>query len=66
MWEYYTVHCFGLQSASFFFQHLTLLAKPSTIFMFVINIEKGPKETDELLVPPGKAYTPLTDHLFTG
>ena len=26
----------------------------------------GPKEIDELLVPPGKAYTLLTDHLITG
>ena len=25
-----------------------------------------PKEIDELLVPPGKAYTLLTDHLITG
>ena len=26
----------------------------------------GPKEIFELLVPPGKAYTLLTDHLITG
>ena len=26
----------------------------------------GPKEKDELFVPPGKAYTLLTDHLITG
>ena len=26
----------------------------------------GPKEIDGLLVPPGKAYTLLTDHLITG
>ena len=26
----------------------------------------GPKEIDGLLVPPGKAYTPLTGHLITG
>ena len=26
----------------------------------------GPKEIDGLLVPPGKAYTLLTDHLNTG
>ena len=25
----------------------------------------GHEKTDELLVPPGKAYTPLTDHLIT-
>ena len=26
----------------------------------------GPKEIDGLLVPPGKAYTLLTDRLITG
>ena len=26
----------------------------------------GHKEIDGLLVPPGKAYTPLTGHLITG
>ena len=26
----------------------------------------GPKEIDGLLVPPGKAYSLLTDHLITG
>ena len=26
----------------------------------------GPKEIDELLVPPGKASAQLTDHLITG
>ena len=26
----------------------------------------GPKEIDGLLVPPGKAYTLLTDNLITG
>ena len=26
----------------------------------------GPKEIDGLLVPKGKAYTLLTDHLITG
>ena len=26
----------------------------------------GPKEIDGLLVPPGKAYTLLIDHLITG
>ena len=26
----------------------------------------GPKEIDGMLVPPGKAYVLLTDHLFTG
>ena len=26
----------------------------------------GPKEIDWLLVPPGKAYSLLTDHLITG
>ena len=26
----------------------------------------GPKEKDGLFVPPGKAYTLLTDHLITG
>ena len=26
----------------------------------------GPKEIDRLLVPPGKAYTLLTDHLIAG
>ena len=28
--------------------------------------EYGPKEIDGLIVPPGKAYTQLTDHLITG
>ena len=27
---------------------------------------RGPKEIDGLLVPPGTAYTLLTDHLITG
>ena len=26
----------------------------------------GPKEIDGLLVPPGKAFTLLTNHLITG
>ena len=26
----------------------------------------GPKEIDGLLLPPGKDYTLLTDHLITG
>ena len=26
----------------------------------------GPKEIDELLLPPGKASTVMTDHLRTG
>ena len=41
----------------------------SSIFIPQIHVgphSLGPKETDGLLVPPGKDYTILTDHLNTG